>query len=87
MLPLPDVSRLYSFAWLPDPCYQAILLFSAVLGLHCCVGFSTLQRVGTTLAAAQWLLMSQSTGCRVHGLQCLQHVASVAADLGSRAQA
>ena len=55
---------------------QLINLFLAVLGLHCCTGFSPVTVSGdySLLHAAfslWWLLQLQSTGSRVHRLQQL----------------
>ena len=56
-------------------------LFLAVLGLCCCSGFSLVVAAGGyTRAAVSQLLLLQSTGSRVLGLQSLQL-------LNSRAQA
>ena len=52
-----------------------IHLFLSVLGLHCCIDFSTVAASGTTLSlqragfSFQWLLLLLSTGCRAWGLQ------------------
>ena len=52
-----------------------IHLFLSVLGLHCCIDFSTVAVSGTTLSlqcagfSFQWLLLLPSTGCRAWGLQ------------------
>ena len=51
-----------------------IYLFLAVLGLHCCAGFSL---VAVRSFSFQWPLLSQSAGSRALGLQWLQHMSSV----------
>ena len=63
-----------------------LCLFLAVLGLHCCTGFSLVAASRSALQfwcegiSFRWLLFLQSTGSRARGLQQLQL-------LGSRAQA
>ena len=65
---------------------NVIYLFLAVLGLHCCVGFSLVvasrsySLVACSGFSPQWLHLSRSTGSRAHGLQWLWL-------LGPRAQA
>ena len=66
---------------------QVFSFFLAVLGLHCCMGFSLLVARGTTLElrcvgfSLQRLLWFRSTGSVVPGLQKLQHMSSAAAAL------
>ena len=59
-----------------------IYLFLAVLGLGCCgQAFFSCDRQGLLSISEDnfslwWLLLFQSTGCRVHGPQWLQHMGS-----------
>ena len=65
-----------------------LYLFMAVLGLHCCLGFSLVAASrGYSLVAVcgvllQWLLL-MSSGFRVHGFQQPQCVGSVAVGSGA----
>ena len=60
-----------------------LFLFLSMLGLCCCEGFFPLWRVEVTHQmwctglSLQWLLLLQSRGSRVHGLQQLWHMGSV----------
>ena len=64
-----------------------LILFMAVLGLPCCVGFSfpQLQRVGAVLQlqcmgfSLRWRLLLRSLGYSAHRLPQLRHVGSVVA--------
>ena len=59
-----------------------LYLFLAAMRLCCCTGLLQLQRAGATLESQytgfqwQWLLLLQSAGSRVCGLQQLRHLGS-----------
>ena len=59
------------------------LFLLAVLGLHCCTGFSVVvESEGSPLIVVQrltlrWLLLLPSTGSGAPSLQCLEHMGSV----------
>ena len=60
-----------------------ICLFLAVLGLHCCAGFSlAMASRGYSLVVVNRLLLLWSAGSRALGLQQLWHVGSVGSGPG-----